>query len=58
VLRGLIGRHVHETSSRYAARLLHDMDLAMPDFWQIVPKDYVRDLPVPLTEQAAEPKRA
>jgi glutamate synthase (NADPH/NADH) large chain len=58
VLRTLIGRHVTETSSRYAARLLHDIDRTLPDFWQIVPKDYVKYLTVPLTVDAAEPKRA
>jgi hypothetical protein len=30
----------------------------LPDFWQIVPKDYVKYLPVPLTTDAVEPKRA
>jgi glutamate synthase (NADPH/NADH) large chain len=58
VLRTLIGRHVTETSSRYAARLLHDIDRTLPDFWQIVPKDYVKYLPVPMKTDAAEPKRA
>jgi len=57
-LRTLIARHAAETSSRYAARLLHDFDSTMPDFWQIVPKDYVKYLPVPMTVDAAEPKRA
>jgi glutamate synthase (NADPH/NADH) large chain len=58
VLRTLIERHVTETSSRYAARLLHDIDRTLPDFWQIVPKDYVKYLPVPMNADAAEPKRA
>jgi glutamate synthase (NADPH/NADH) large chain len=58
VLRGLIARHATETSSRYAARLLHDINRTLPDFWQIVPKDYVKYLPVPLTTDAAQPKRA
>ncbi len=58
VLRTLIGRHVAETSSRYAARLLHDMDRTLPDFWQIVPKEYVKYLSVPLSTTEAESKRA
>jgi glutamate synthase (NADPH/NADH) large chain len=58
VLRMLISRHVTETSSRYAARLLHDIDRTLPDFWQIVPKDYVKYLPMPMTTEKAEPKRA
>ncbi len=28
------------------------------DFWQVVPKEYVKYLPVPLSADAAEPKRA
>ena len=48
VLRGLVTRHVAETSSRYAQRLLHEWDRSLPRFWQVVPKEYVRYLPVPL----------
>jgi glutamate synthase (NADPH/NADH) large chain len=48
VLRGLVERHAEETSSRYARMLLHDWHRALPRFWQVVPKDYVKYLPVPL----------
>jgi len=56
VLRELIERHVAETNSRYAAMLLHDFPLVLPHFWQVVPKEFVRYLPQPLTapELAAE----
>ncbi len=49
VLKGLVMRHAEETNSRYAQMLAHDWDLALPKFWQVVPKEYVKYLPVPLT---------
>jgi glutamate synthase (NADPH/NADH) large chain len=52
VLRELVARHVEETSSRYAAMLLHDWDLAAPHFWQVVPKEYVKYLAAPLSDTA------
>ncbi len=57
VLRNLVERHVAETSSRYARQLLHDWDRTLPQFWQVVPRDYEQYLAVPLTE-AAEALRA
>jgi glutamate synthase (NADPH/NADH) large chain len=48
--RDLIAAHVAETSSRYAARLLHDWERTAQHFWQIVPKDYVKYLPQPLSD--------
>lgn len=53
-LRELIGRHVAETGSRYAAMLLHDWDRTLPHFWQVVPKEYVKYLPEPLSLSATE----
>jgi glutamate synthase (NADPH/NADH) large chain len=50
-LRGLIERHVQETNSRYAAMLLHNWDQTLGDFWQVVPKDYVKYLPHALSEE-------
>ncbi len=52
VLRNLVERHVVETNSRYARQLLHDWDLVLPRFWQVVPHEYVRYLPVPLSDEA------
>jgi len=48
MLRGLVERHAAETQSRYAAMLLNDWERVLPRFWQVVPRDYVRFLPVPL----------
>ena len=52
-LRRLVGMHVTETSSRYAAMLLHDWATVLPKFWQVVPKEYVKYLPHPLSEEKA-----
>ena len=48
-LRGLVERHAQETNSRYARMLVQDWDLVLPKFWQIVPKEYVKYLDVPLS---------
>jgi glutamate synthase (NADPH/NADH) large chain len=53
VLRGLVERHAAETNSRYARMLVHDWARALPRFWQVVPKEYVKYLPVPLSEAPA-----
>ena len=53
VLRELVERHQKETQSRYAEMMLHDWARALPQFWQIVPKEYVKYLPAPLVELAA-----
>ncbi len=50
VLRDLIVRHVAETSSKYAAMMLHDWEREAPRFWQVVPKEYVKYLPQPLSD--------
>ncbi|HET6184094.1 MAG TPA: glutamate synthase large subunit [Acetobacteraceae bacterium] len=57
MLRELVAQHVAETNSRYAARLLHDWERTLPHVWQVVPRDFVRYLPVPLGA-AAEARRA
>ncbi|MCS6855329.1 MAG: glutamate synthase large subunit, partial [Elioraea sp.] len=51
VLRDLIARHVAETNSRFAASLLNDWERERDRFWQVVPKDFVRYLPMPLAEE-------
>jgi glutamate synthase (NADPH/NADH) large chain len=48
VLQGLIAEHARETNSRYAALLLHDWEQERGRFWQVVPKEYVKYLEVPL----------
>ncbi len=57
-LRDLVSRHVAETNSRYAAKLLHDWDQTLAHTWQVVPKDYVKHLPVVLAEEQESSKRA
>jgi glutamate synthase (NADPH/NADH) large chain len=58
VLRKIVAQHVEETNSRYARMLLHDWDRTLPRFWQIVPKEYVKYLPAPLTDEAEVAQRA
>jgi glutamate synthase (NADPH/NADH) large chain len=53
VLTALIGEHARETGSRYAAIMLHDWETERAKFWQIVPKEFVRYLGVPLVEGEA-----
>ncbi|GGG33128.1 glutamate synthase [Caldovatus sediminis] len=53
VLRDLIARHVQETGSRFAARLLNEWATERDRFWHIVPKEYAKYLPVPMEEAAA-----
>ncbi|MCW8084487.1 glutamate synthase large subunit [Sabulicella glaciei] len=55
-LRALIERHVAETGSRHAARILNDWPEERAHFWHVVPKEYARYLPRPMAEvpQAAE----
>ena len=50
MLRGLIETHARETGSRYAALLLHDWETLVDRFWHIVPAEYVKYLPAPLTD--------
>jgi glutamate synthase (NADPH/NADH) large chain len=57
MVRDLVARHVAETNSRYAARLLHDWDRTLPQIWQVVPKEFIKHLPVPLSEVAEEEER-
>ena len=42
----LIRRHVAETGSRYAERLLNDWTMERKHFWQVVPNDMIGKLPV------------
>jgi glutamate synthase (NADPH/NADH) large chain len=49
-LLALIEEHAREASSRYAAMLLHDWEQERHRFWHIVPKEFLRYLPVPLDD--------
>ena len=50
VLRALVQEHAEETTSRYAAMLLHDWEQERGKFWQVVPKEFVKYLPRALSE--------
>ncbi|WP_119679435.1 glutamate synthase large subunit [Indioceanicola profundi] len=49
MLRNLIQEHVTETGSRWAMQLLNDWDLVRDRFWQVVPKEMLNRLPIPVT---------
>jgi glutamate synthase (NADPH/NADH) large chain len=53
VLRDHIARHVRETGSPFAARLLNDWATERSRFWHIVPKEYARYLPKPMEDAPA-----
>ncbi|MCA3424969.1 MAG: glutamate synthase large subunit [Roseomonas sp.] len=52
-LRDLIARHVTETGSRFAARLLNEWATERGRFWHVVPKEFAQYLPVPMSEVPA-----
>jgi glutamate synthase (NADPH) large chain len=56
VLRHLVEQHARETQSRFAQRLLLDWQRELARFWQVVPKEMLTRLPVPLS--LAEPQAA
>ncbi|MCC7284311.1 MAG: glutamate synthase large subunit, partial [Acetobacteraceae bacterium] len=58
VLRELIERHVGETQSRFAARILNDFAREMARFWHVVPRDFVKYLPHPLAVEELSDRRA
>ncbi|MXP62063.1 glutamate synthase large subunit [Roseomonas sp. M0104] len=47
-LQRLIARHVAETGSRLAARLLNDWASERERFWHVVPKEFAKYLPQPM----------
>ncbi len=49
VAKALIEEHLRETRSPLAARLLNDWNREMEHFWQVVPKEMLTRLPIPLT---------
>jgi len=53
-LRGLVEAHVAATDSKWAAGLFEDWDRALGHFWQVVPKEMLTRLPVPLNDDAPE----
>jgi glutamate synthase (NADPH) large chain len=55
MLRALIVEHVRETQSRFAEQLLNDWPLVRDKFWQIVPREMLGRLAVPVTLARAAP---
>src|SRR3546814_9695337 len=54
ILRNLIEAHVAATDSAWAAGLLDDWDRVRGRFWQVVPREMLERLPVPLDERSEE----
>ena len=55
LLKSLIAEHVDETQSKFAERLLNDWHLVRDQFWQVVPKEMVHRLDIPVrAAQAAD----
>uniref|UniRef100_O08339 Glutamate synthase [NADPH] large chain n=1 Tax=Cereibacter sphaeroides TaxID=1063 RepID=O08339_CERSP len=50
-LKGLIERHVRETGSRHAARILNDWETERANFLQVCPKEMLVHLPFPLSDE-------
>jgi glutamate synthase (NADPH/NADH) large chain len=48
-LRRLIEEYAAATQSPLAARILRDFDLELPRFWQVVPKEMLDKLEVPVS---------
>jgi glutamate synthase (NADPH/NADH) large chain len=49
-LKALIAEHVKETGSAFAESLMDTWDAALPQFWQICPKEMVNRLEYPLSD--------
>ena len=54
-LKSLIEEHVAETQSRFAAEILNDWARELTKFWQVVPKEMLSRLEVPVTLPKAIP---
>jgi glutamate synthase (NADPH/NADH) large chain len=52
-LKAQVEEHVAETKSPLGARLLNDWDREVEKFWQVVPKEMLSRLPVPLSTAKA-----
>ncbi|SDE71631.1 glutamate synthase large subunit [Rhodospira trueperi] len=58
LLKDLVEEHVAETQSRFAQRLLVNWERELGQFWQIVPKEMLDKLEVPVTPPGVEPGAA
>jgi glutamate synthase (NADPH/NADH) large chain len=58
LLRNLVIEHEHETSSPWAQQLLVNWDREVRNFWQVVPKEMLTRLDVPVTRDVAAKLKA
>ena len=56
--RALIERHVEETQSRWADRILRNWDTEKRNFWQVVPKEMLNRLEHPVSAAGESAKIA
>jgi len=52
-LRALLTLHAKNTQSRFAERILAEFDRERGHFWQVVPKEMLDKLEVPITRETA-----
>jgi glutamate synthase (NADPH) large chain len=52
-LKALLALHVKSTQSRFAERILAEFDREVGHFWQIVPREMLDKLEVPVSREAA-----
>jgi len=57
-LKALLTQHWKSTQSRFAERLLADFDRELGQFWQVVPKEMLDKLEVPVRREQAAALRA
>jgi glutamate synthase (NADPH/NADH) large chain len=57
-LKALVAEHAAATQSPLAERILREFDLELPNFWQIVPKEMLDKLEVPVRAEPAARKLA
>jgi glutamate synthase (NADPH/NADH) large chain len=57
-LKALITAHYKGTQSRFAERILADFDREIDQFWQVVPREMLDKLEVPVTRATAAALRA
>ena len=56
MLRNLVAEHKKETSSAWAERMLVNWDREVRNFWQVVPKEMLNRLEVPVHRGALQIK--
>ncbi|MEM7044645.1 MAG: glutamate synthase-related protein, partial [Pseudomonadota bacterium] len=57
-LKGLLNLHFQNTQSQVAGRLLADFDRTCGQFWQVVPREMLDKLEIPVTIEQAGAERA